>query len=33
MEMQNYALSAALNGVIYLAVGSQEGIALCRIGE
>ncbi|MDR0597521.1 MAG: hypothetical protein LBG14_03330 [Treponema sp.] len=33
LEMENYALSNALNGVVYLAVSSEKGISLYRIGE
>jgi hypothetical protein len=33
LEMKNHAWSNALNGVVYLAVSSEEGIALRRIGE
>jgi hypothetical protein len=33
LEMESYARSAALNGVVYLAVSSEKGIALYRIGE
>ncbi|MDR3124258.1 MAG: hypothetical protein LBU16_10850 [Treponema sp.] len=33
LEMENYDRSAALNGVVYLAVSSKEGIDLYRIEE
>jgi hypothetical protein len=33
LEMNSYARSAAHNGVVYLAAGSENGIALCRIVE
>jgi hypothetical protein len=33
LEMNSYALSAAHNGVVYLAAGSESGIVLCRIEE
>jgi hypothetical protein len=33
LTMENYGRSGALNGVVYLAVGSENGIALYRIEE
>jgi hypothetical protein len=33
LTMENYGQSGALNGVAYLAVSSEDGIALYRIGE
>jgi hypothetical protein len=33
LEMENYGRTVALNGVVYLAVGSKNGIALYRIEE